>query len=64
MEIQINTLETWIKKLQKMYNKELEKIKNSQSIINNAITKIKNTLEGTDSRVSEAEERQVRRKIK
>ena len=32
-----------------MLNKDLEEIKNSQSVMNNAITKIKNTLEGTNS---------------
>ena len=38
-------------------NKDLEKIKKSQSIINNAITEAKNTLEGTNSRITEAEDR-------
>jgi len=60
MEIQKNTLETWIEKLQETYNKELEKINNIQSIINNAITEIKNTLEGTDSGVTEAEDKMVK----
>ena len=32
-------------------------IKKSQSIMNNAITEIKNTLEGTNSRITEAEDR-------
>ena len=41
----------------KIFNKDLEKIKKSQSIMNNAITEIKNTLEGTNSRITEAEER-------
>ena len=40
-----------------MFNKDLEEIKNSQSIMNNAITEIKNTLEGTNSRRTEAEDR-------
>ena len=40
-----------------MFNKDLEEIKNSQSIMNNAITEIKSTLEGTNSRITEAEER-------
>ena len=38
-------------------NKDLEKIKKNQSIINNAITEAKNTLEGTNSRITEAEDR-------
>ena len=39
-----------------MFNKDLEKIK-SHSIMNNVITEIKSTLEGTNSRISEAEDR-------
>ena len=38
-------------------NKDLEEIKKSQSIINNAITEVKNSLEGTISRITEAEDR-------
>ena len=38
MELQINRLETWIEKMQEMSNKDLEKIKKSQSIMNNVIT--------------------------
>ena len=45
MELQINRLETRIKKMQEMFNKDLEEIKKSQSIMNNAITEIKSTLE-------------------
>ena len=40
-----------------MFNKDLEEIKKSQSIMNNEITEIKNTLEGTNSRRTEAEDR-------
>jgi len=40
-----------------MFNKNLEEIKKSQSIMNNAITEIKSTLEWTNSKVTEAEER-------
>ena len=40
-----------------MSNKDLEEIKKSQSIMNNAITEIKSTLEGTNSRITEAEDR-------
>ena len=40
-----------------MFNKELEEIKRSQSIMNNAINEIKSTLEGTNSRITEAEDR-------
>ena len=44
MELQINNLETRIEKMQEMCNKDLEEMKNSQSIMNNAINEIKNTL--------------------
>ena len=40
-----------------MFNKDLEEIKKSQSIMNNAITENKSTLEGTNIRITEAEER-------
>ena len=40
-----------------MFNKDLEEIKKSQSIMNNAIREIKNTLEGTNSRITEAEDK-------
>ena len=57
IELQINSLETKIVKMQEMFNKDLEEIKKSQSIMNNAITEIKSTLEGTNSRITEAEDR-------
>ena len=40
-----------------MFNKDLEEIKKSQSIMNNEINEIKNPLEGTSSRIMEAEDR-------
>ena len=43
--------------MQEMFNKDLEEIKKSQSIKNSATTAIRNTLEGTNSRITEAEER-------
>ena len=43
MELQINSLETRIEKMQEMFNKDLEEIKKSQLIMNNAIIEIKNT---------------------
>ena len=46
MELQINRLETGIKKMQEMFNKDLEDIKKSQSIMNNVIIETKSTLEG------------------
>ena len=41
LELQINSLETRIEKMQEKFNKDLEEIKKSQSIMNNAITEIK-----------------------
>ena len=43
--------------MQERFNKNLEEIKKSQYIMNNAINEIKNTLEGTSSRIIEAEDR-------
>ena len=40
-----------------MFNKNLEEIKKSQSIMNNATNEIKNTLEGINSRKTQAEDR-------
>ena len=40
-----------------MFNKDLEEIKKSQLIRNNAITEIKSSLAGTNSRITEAEDR-------
>ena len=51
MELQINSLETRIEKMQERFNKDLEEIK-SQYIMNNAINEIKNTLEATNSRIT------------
>ena len=41
MELQKNSLETRIEKMQENFNKDLEEIKKSQSIMNNAITETK-----------------------
>ena len=61
MESQINSLETRIEKMLERFNKDLEEIKNSQYIMNNAINQVKNTLEGSNSRITEAEDRISRR---
>ena len=42
--------------MQEKFNKDQEEIK-KESIMNNAITEIKSTLEGTNSRITEAEDR-------
>ena len=54
MELQINSLATRIERMQEMFNKDLEEIKQSQLKMNNTINEIKNTLEGTNSRIMEA----------
>ena len=57
MELWINSLETSSEKMQEMFNKDLEEIKKSQLKMSNAINEIKHTLEGTNSRTMEAEDR-------
>jgi len=39
-----------------MFNKDLEKIKNRQSVVNDMIAEIKSTLKGTINKIAEAEE--------
>ena len=51
------TMEAKIKKMQEMFNKDLEELKNKQTKMNSTITEMKNTLEGINSRITEAEER-------
>ena len=41
--------------MQERFNKDLKEAKKSQYIMNNAINEITNTLEGTNSRIKEAE---------
>ena len=49
-------MEAQIKKIQEMFNKELEDLKNKHTEMNNTITEMKTTLEGINSRITEAEE--------
>ena len=56
-ELQINSLETMIEKMQEMFNYDLEEIKMSQLKMNNAINEIKNTVGGSMSRIMETEDR-------
>ena len=49
-------METQIEKLQEVFNKELENLKNKQTEMNSTISEMKNTLEGINSRITEAEE--------
>ena len=50
------TMEAKIEKMQEMFNKDLEELKNNQTEMNNTITEMKNVLEGINSRKTEAEE--------
>ena len=51
------TMEAKIKKMQKMFNKDLEKLNNKQTEMNNTITEMKTTLEGINSTITEEEKR-------
>ena len=46
-------MEAQIAKIQEMFNKDLEELKNKQTEMNNTITEMKNTLEGINSRITE-----------
>ena len=50
----IKNLENKMEKMQGTINKDLEELRNKHR--NNTITEIKNSLEGINSRISEAEE--------
>ena len=50
-------MEGKIEKMQEMFNKDLEELRNKQTEMNNTITEMKTTLEGINSRITEAEER-------
>ena len=52
----IKYLENKMEKMQESINKDLEELKNKHTETNNTIIDIKNTLEGINSRISEAEE--------
>ena len=45
-----------MEKMQESINKYLEELKNKETETNSTITEIKNTLEGINSKISEAEE--------
>ena len=48
-------MEAKIEKMQEMFNKDLEELKNKQAEMNNTITEMKTTLEGINSRITETE---------
>ena len=45
-----------MEKIQETINKDLEELKSKQTMMKNTINEIKNTLEGINSRITEAEE--------
>ena len=45
-----------MEKIQETFNKDLEEIKSKQTMMNNTINEIKNSLDGINSRKTEAEE--------
>ena len=49
-------MEAKMEKMQEMFNKDLEELKNKQTEVNNTIIEMKTTLEGINSRITEAEE--------
>ena len=53
----IQNLGNRMEKIQETFNKDLKEVKSKQTMMNNTITKIKNSLEGLNSRITEAEER-------
>ena len=49
-------MEAKIEKMQEMFHKDLEELKNEQTEMNNTITEMKTTIEGIKSRITEVEE--------
>ena len=49
----IQNLGNRMEKIQEMFNKDLETLKNKQATMNITITEIKNTLGGINSRITE-----------
>ena len=52
----LKNLENTIEKMQESINKDIDNSKNKHTVTNNTITEIKNTVNGINSRISEAEE--------
>ena len=53
----IQNLGNRTEKIQETFSKDLEELKHKQTMMNNTINEIKNSLEGNNSRITEAEER-------
>ena len=52
----IQNLGNRMEKIQETFHKDLEELKSKETMINNTINEIKNSLEGINSRITEAEE--------
>ena len=52
----IQNLGNRMEKIQETFNKDLEELKSKQTMMSNTINEIKNSLEGINSRITEAEE--------
>ena len=52
----IQNLGNRMEKIQETFNKDLEEPKSKQTMMNNTINEIKSSLEGINSRITEAEE--------
>ena len=53
----IQNLGNRMEKIEEIFKKDLEELKSKQTVMNNTINEIKNSLEGINSRITEAEER-------
>ena len=53
----IQNLGNRMEKIQNTFNKDTKELRSKQTIMNNTINEIKNSLEGINSRITEAEER-------
>ena len=53
----IQNLGNRMEKIQETFNKDQEELRSKQTVMNNIINKTKNSLEGINSRITEAEER-------
>ena len=52
----IQNLGNRMEKIRETFNKDLEELKNKQTMMNSTINEIKNSLKGVSSRITEAEE--------
>ena len=52
----IQNLRNRMEKIQETFNKDLEELNSKQTMMNNTINEITNSLEGINSRITEAEE--------